>query len=85
MIDRERELIELAAKALGYQVKGWVGEKLSYFNPILDHAGVGDWNPLLCDGDAMRLLMDLDLRFSPCEKITRRAIVEAAAKIRTDK
>lgn len=49
------DLIEWAAMAYGFQVKGWVGNKLSYHDPITEHTGLGDWNPIIDDGDAIRL------------------------------
>jgi hypothetical protein len=55
----DRELLELAANAAGLHVKGWIGDKLSYFNPVNDHSGFGDWNPLADDGDALRLAVKL--------------------------
>jgi len=57
----DRELLEIAAKAYGLQVKGWVGNKFNYYDPILDYAGFGDWNPLEDDGDALRLAVKLFL------------------------
>lgn len=55
MTDNDRELIELAAKAIGYTLKGWNN----------DHdgktLGVGDWNPLTSDGDAFRLAVQLKI------------------------
>lgn len=57
----DRELLELAAKAFGYQVKGYVGEHLVFFNPITGSAEER-WDPLTDDGDAFRLATDLLLR-----------------------
>ena len=45
----DRELLELAAKAIGYDV--WFDE---------DGVPIG-WDPLLCDGDALRLATKLSL------------------------
>lgn len=52
----DRELLEMAAKAAGY----WSGEFGCVDN--LPHPG---WNPLIDDGDALRLAVKLhiDLRF----------------------
>ena len=50
----DRELVELSAKVMGFQVKGWVGNRLCFYDPILDSAEY-EWNPLLDDGDALRL------------------------------
>ena len=63
MTDADRELVELAAKAYGLQIKGWIGNKLKYFDPV---TGLGDWdqiwNPLENDGDAFRLLVKISQR-----------------------
>ncbi|MND20875.1 hypothetical protein D3C76_47860 [compost metagenome] len=48
----ERELLELAAKAGG--VEGWKVNN-----------GMGTWNPLADDGEALRLAADLDLFGAP--------------------
>jgi len=65
----DRELLELAAKANGYQVKGWVGEYLVFFNPITGSAEER-WNPLNDDGDALRLaaILDLDIQWFPKQR-----------------
>ncbi|WP_175994839.1 hypothetical protein [Burkholderia vietnamiensis] len=56
----DRELLELAAKAAGYRVYGWINDKLyvingpnpaEYYDPF-------SWNPLSDDGDALRLACD---------------------------
>lgn len=54
----DRELLELAAKANGFQVRGWVGDRLVFFNPIT-HSAEETWNPLNDDGDALRLAAGL--------------------------
>lgn len=56
----DRELLELAAKANGFQVKGWIGDRLSFFDPILNSAEY-EWDPLTDDGDALRLAVKLDI------------------------
>lgn len=92
----DRELLELAAKAAGYQTQGMEDGFMYLF-------GVQDgWNPLTDDGDALRLAVKLGLvvdcsRPSAGEpfkqhaiwldetmsnsELTRRAIVCAAAEI----
>lgn len=51
----DRELLEMAAKAAGYEPQGWEDGKLYLF-------GVQDgWNPLTDDGDALRLAVRLDI------------------------
>ncbi|HDR9134425.1 TPA: hypothetical protein QDA91_005600 [Burkholderia vietnamiensis] len=82
-----RELLELAAKAAGYRVHGWINDKLyvingpnpaEYYDPF-------SWNPLSDDGDALRLAVALriDLHFeeqpSWCGEI-----VEAFSPMRED-
>ncbi|WP_312388103.1 hypothetical protein [Stutzerimonas nitrititolerans] len=57
----DRELLELAAKAAGL--------KLIPFEtaPLLDEEGQPHWNPLTDDGDALRLVvgLELDIRQTP--------------------
>lgn len=61
MNDEDKKLVELAAKVNGLQVKGWIGERLSFFDPILDSAEY-EWNPLNDDADAFRLAAKARLR-----------------------
>lgn len=93
----DRELLELAAKAIGFIPDGAAEDGTLFF-------GKGRWNPLTDDGDALRLAVKLDMLvdFSfdegwidimhSGERIkevygddpmaaTRRAIVRAAAEI----
>ena len=56
----DHELLELAAKANGLLVKGWVGNRLVFFNPITESAEE-TWNPLTDDGDALRLAVKLNI------------------------
>ena len=56
----DRELLEMAAKAAGLHVKGWVGDRMVFFNPITGSAEE-HWNPLTDDGDALRLAVRLGL------------------------
>ena len=60
----DRELLEMAAKASGLHVKGWIGDRMVFFNPITGSAEE-HWNPLTDDGDALRLAVELhlDIRF----------------------
>lgn len=53
----DRELLELAAKAAGYEL---VATKLGY---PLWIAGKGEWNPLTDDGDALRLQVKCHIEF----------------------
>ncbi len=86
----DRELLELAAKAAGYNA--FAGHAAQ----ILDSG----WNPLTDDGDALRLAVKLELgidiveahtavmsrdeRVCVVDRCTRRAIVRAAAAIGRD-
>lgn len=65
MSPTDKELLELAAKAAGYEVIGWAddwnreGEEVAKIS-----AGSGlytEWNPLTDDGDAFRLAVKLSL------------------------
>ena len=58
----DRELLEMAAKAAGLHVKGWVGDRMVFFNPITGSAEE-HWNPITDDGDALRLAVKLDISF----------------------
>lgn len=56
----DRELLELAAKAAGYEAWDWLG-KDGLLN-VYDANGRHDcWNPLTDDGDAFRLAVKLHL------------------------
>ncbi len=61
MTDNDRELIGLAAKAYGINVKGWINDKLIGFDTNTEQPVNGDWNPLESDGDALRLAVKLQL------------------------
>lgn len=59
----DKELLELAAKAAGFRIRGWIGEKFYVINGW-DPAGHYDpfpWNPLEDDGQALRLAVMLQL------------------------
>lgn len=57
----DRELLELAAKAAGIELEEWDEEEQAYWiSPR-----IGDWwNPILHDGDALRLAVQLEIDFS---------------------
>ena len=59
--DGDRELLGLAAKAAGYEVLDWYGERYT----TTDGDRLFPWNPLADDGDAFRL--ETDLSFSAIE------------------
>ena len=48
----DRELLELAAKAAGIEINWFKWERLTH-----------QWNPLVDDGDALRLAVKLRIRF----------------------
>ena len=56
----DRELLGLAAKAAGYEVLDWYGER--YTTTDGDH--LFPWNPLTDDGDALRLAVKLRMMAS---------------------
>ena len=80
----DKELLELAAKAAGIEINWFKWERLT-----------GQWNPLVDDGDALRLAVKLKLlspeldpriAIAPLDSeypyaATRRAITRAAAEI----
>ena len=53
----DRELLELAAKAAGYE---WHVETSGHEFQVLVRGGL--WNPLSDDGDALRLAVKLEIR-----------------------
>ena len=55
----DRELLELAAKAIGLQIGGWSEGACAYFVKQPNPSFL--WNPLNNDGDAFRLAVNLDL------------------------
>ncbi len=54
----DRELLELAAKAAGYDFE-WFGQ---HFHIAIDDRRFTSWNPLKDDGDALRLAVKLGIR-----------------------
>ena len=88
--ETDKELLELAAKSAGYDVKPHQNHAVSS-NLVFIFKGK-NWNPLTDDGDALRLAVKLGILSSPavlwaandasCQyAATRRAIVRAAAEI----
>lgn len=61
----DRELLELAAKACGYQIlRVYTDARCLYIDPGPNENGF-HWNPLTSDGDALRLAAKLRLTISP--------------------
>lgn len=58
--DGDRELLEMAAKAVGYEVVDWYSER--YTTRDGDH--LFPWNPLADDGAALRLAVKLRMMVS---------------------
>ena len=88
----DKELLELAAKAVGLKYHAFVNDIMIGFGLNIGDYETPIWNPLTDDGDALRLavkLMDFEPYMSrgvvPFIKndmvATRRAIVRAAAEI----
>ncbi len=91
--DKDRELLELAAKAAGIKNFTYLGGLHGLTVRNADGSGT-PWNPLADDGDALRLAIKLRLNFSDCGlwlehndmehydpyAATRRVIVKAAAE-----
>ncbi|AXH75202.1 MAG: hypothetical protein [Caudoviricetes sp.] len=65
MSSSDRELLELAAKAIGINVRWHDG---GYYGPTMEimecEAGGSPWNPLTDDGDAFRLMLALQIDVS---------------------
>jgi hypothetical protein len=57
----DRELLEAAAKAASYLDSDTAYGELSGGWPVLYISGVGVWDPLGDDGDALRLAVRLDM------------------------
>lgn len=90
----DRELLEMAAKAAGYEWDTGVAEYRAAQNPPLIALWIPTvstaWNPLEDDGQALRLAVKLAIAIDPLvpephgddpRSATRRAIVRAAAEI----
>lgn len=69
---KNRELLELAAKAAGYEVHIW-GTKGQECVARMDVRPTVRWNPLQDDGDALRLAVDLDLEVYQADDEVRKA------------
>ena len=72
----DKELLELAAKADGYEAEWavWSSSRVAEFRAIkpTKHEGFSiegkHWNPLADDGDALRLAVRLQLEIVPDER-----------------
>lgn len=56
----DRELLELAAKAAGVDELQFSSDMECPYNPLPENGNIY-WNPLRCDGDALRLATKLDM------------------------
>jgi hypothetical protein len=61
MEQTDRELLELAAKAMGYLVTRSGHNSFDIERPDASD-WIGSWNPLTDDGDALRLAVKLNMR-----------------------
>ena len=63
---KDRELLELAAKAAGIEIRRGSGYQADMlFRQVEDSSGIVtgvEWNPLIDDGDALRLAARLNFR-----------------------
>ena len=62
-MSNDRELLELAAKAIGCTIRGKADEEYYNLHEADDTHSL--WNPLTDDGDALRLAVELDLLIMP--------------------
>ena len=86
----DRELLELAAKAAGWTVKGWSEEYYSdgpYGDELAsglsvagDNAPRTPWNPLEDDGDALRLAVHLHIDLKCYTETVRTWVGDPAAQ-----
>lgn len=60
----DRELLEMAAKAAGYDVVFIHDDKIPMRRNIQNHKGMKIWNPLADDGDALRLAVKIGLHLT---------------------
>lgn len=70
----DRELLELAAKASGELTPSWYGND-AYFEGVLSR-----WNPLIDDGDALRLAVKLKIPVFPYDDETSTGTTGVVAK-----
>jgi len=61
----DRELLEMAAKAAGYDVVFVHDNKIPMRRDVPNRKGMKVWNPLEDDGDALRLAVKLQLQIRP--------------------
>ena len=59
-LETDRELLELAAKAAGDDIK-WDSVEACWYRETDDYLGNPEWTPLTDDGDALRLAAHLGL------------------------
>ena len=64
MENSDRELLELAATAAGYEILRTYSDGSVYIDPGPDKSGF-HWSPLTDDGDALRLAVKLNLQVIP--------------------
>lgn len=64
MGENDRELLELAAKAVGFSSWDWLGGD-GLMNVYDAEGRQSAWNPLTNDGDALRLAVKLNIQITP--------------------
>lgn len=64
----DKELLELAAKALGFRAHFNIVDACQLWTHELDSKYISFWNPLLDDGDALRLCVKLGLDLYPSDE-----------------
>lgn len=65
----DRELLELAAKAIGIELKQGFGEPPENCMFYQTHGGAFTWNPLLDDGLALRIAVRLKIQIQPWDEM----------------
>lgn len=70
----DKELLELAAKAAGIEIRGnankWIAQGVTELDLLVwnDRGGDSVWNPLIDDGDALRLAVKLKMLVDDIQK-----------------
>lgn len=89
MHTEDKELIELAAKAIGINVVsklmpvfGSNNETLEFFQ-LFDDGKVGTWNPLKDSGDALQLVVNLHLIVGVYDSYTSVCLTNSADRLFT--
>ena len=80
----DRELLEKAAKAAGIEPTEYQSEDTDNLWIHVGESGVADWNPLINDGDALRLAVQMSIQVRPgpydCLATSNGSVFVAAAE-----